>query len=155
MSSNNTTGSELTELSPKWIMSSNYATMCTVKNRPGEYGINTLSLILSTHSNTSLIMVTLFTYFILTIRFWQDQVKMNRPSYLKYQGAGLNITVEGDVQDFLGVNIERHDDGTITFSQPHLIDKILQTVRLRTEDKNRDTPAATSRIQTQTLRGLT
>ena len=69
--------------------------------------------------------------------------------------AGLNITVEGDVQDFLGVNIERHDDGTITFSQPHLIDKILQTVRLGTEDKNRDTPAATSRIQTQTLRGLT
>ena len=71
------------------------------------------------------------------------------------KGAGLNITVEGDVQDFLGVNIERHDDGTITFSQPHLIDKILQTVRLGTEDKNRDTPAATSRIQTQTPRGLT
>ena len=68
--------------------------------------------------------------------------------------AGLNITVEGDVQDFLGVNIERHDDGTITFSQPHLIDKILQTVRLGTEGKNRDTPAATSRIQTQTPRGL-
>ena len=60
--------------------------------------------------------------------------------------AGLNITVEGDIQDFLGVNIERKDDGSITFSQPHLIDKILRAVRLGTDGKNRDTPAASSYI---------
>ena len=60
--------------------------------------------------------------------------------------AGLNITIEGDIQDFLGVNMERKDDGTITFSQPHLIDKILRAVRLGTEGKNRNTPAAVSRI---------
>ncbi len=39
--------------------------------------------------------------------------------------AKLNITVEGDIQDFLGVNIERKEDGKISFSQPHLVDKVL------------------------------
>ena len=39
--------------------------------------------------------------------------------------AKLAITVEGDLADFLGVNIDRRDDGTIHLSQPHLIDQIL------------------------------
>jgi hypothetical protein len=38
------------------------------------------------------------------------------------QAAGLNITIKGDLQDFLGVNIERKPDGTIHITQPHLID---------------------------------
>ena len=41
------------------------------------------------------------------------------------QATGLNITVEGNVKDFLGVNIEHRPDGTVKFSQPHLINKIL------------------------------
>ncbi len=36
--------------------------------------------------------------------------------------AKLAITVEGDLADFLGVNIDRRPDGTIHLSQPHLID---------------------------------
>jgi hypothetical protein len=38
------------------------------------------------------------------------------------KAAGLDITVEGDLQDFLGVNIERTQDGKIHLTQPHLID---------------------------------
>ena len=35
------------------------------------------------------------------------------------QAAGLKITIEGDIKDFLGVNIKQKPDGTTTFSQPH------------------------------------
>ena len=44
--------------------------------------------------------------------------------------AELNITVEGDIQDFLGINIERKDDGSIHLTQPHLIDQMLKDLRL-------------------------
>ena len=38
------------------------------------------------------------------------------------QKAGLNITKEGNIQDFLGINIEIKEEGCIKLSQPHLID---------------------------------
>ena len=61
--------------------------------------------------------------------------------------AKLDITVEGDIQDFLGVRIDRKEDGTIEFTQPHLIDKVLKATRLDREGvKPKDTPAAASRI---------
>jgi len=61
--------------------------------------------------------------------------------------AKLDITVEGDIRDFLGVNIERRDDGSIEFSQPHLIDKILKATWMDREGiKPKATPAASSYI---------
>ena len=39
--------------------------------------------------------------------------------------AGLDVTEEGDIEDFLGVNIDRVDDETFHLSQPHLIEQIL------------------------------
>jgi hypothetical protein len=61
--------------------------------------------------------------------------------------AKLDVTVEGDVQDFLGVNIDRKEDGTIHFSQPHLVDKVLREMKMTKDDvKTRDTPSASSRI---------
>ena len=39
--------------------------------------------------------------------------------------AKLDITVEGDLQDFLGVNIDRKGD-QIKLSQPHLIQQIIE-----------------------------
>jgi hypothetical protein len=61
--------------------------------------------------------------------------------------AKLDITVEGDIQDFLGVNIQREADGSITFSQPHLVDKILNAMSMTDKKlKAKDTPAAASRI---------
>jgi hypothetical protein len=61
--------------------------------------------------------------------------------------AKLDITVEGDLQDFLGVNIERLPDGTIQLTQPHLIDQILKDLRLdgdRVTEKS--VPASSSKI---------
>ena len=60
---------------------------------------------------------------------------------------GLNITDEGSLEDFLGVNIERKEDGSIFLTQPHLIDQILKDLHLDKEDvKEKDTPAASTRI---------
>lgn len=59
----------------------------------------------------------------------------------------LDITVEGGLEDFLGINIDRRKDGTINLTQPHLIDQILKDLRL--DDDNvttKDTPASSSKI---------
>ena len=60
-------------------------------------------------------------------------------------GATLDITVEGDLQDFLGVNIECKSDGTVHLTQPQLIDQILKDLRLLDNSiKTQSTPAASS-----------
>ena len=58
------------------------------------------------------------------------------------KATGLQVTEEGDLEDFLGVNIHRNkQDGTIKFSQPHLIDKILAALRMDQSDlKTKSTP---------------
>ena len=62
--------------------------------------------------------------------------------------VGLDVTEEGDIQDFLGVNIERKDaDGSVHLLQPHLIDSILKDLNLMGDNaKTKDIPAASSRI---------
>ena len=64
--------------------------------------------------------------------------------------AKLEITIEGDLSDFLGVNIDQRKDGTIHLTQPHLIDQILSDLRLNdTTVKPRTTPAASSKLLTK------
>ena len=64
--------------------------------------------------------------------------------------AKLAITVEGDLADFLGVNIERRSNGTIHMTQPHLIDQILDDLRLNDNSvKDKGTPAASSKLLTR------
>jgi len=70
--------------------------------------------------------------------------------------ANLKITDEGDIQDFLGVNIKRKGK-EVEFTQPQLINKILRALRFEIPEeqneeeankgtKTKDTPAATSRV---------
>jgi len=60
---------------------------------------------------------------------------------------GPKITVEGNVADFLGVNIDRRDNGIIKLSQPRLIDQILKDLRLDGDNVAlKDTPASPSNI---------
>jgi len=40
----------------------------------------------------------------------------------------LDLTVEGDISGFLGINIQYHKDGTVHLTQPHLIDSILRNL---------------------------
>jgi hypothetical protein len=70
------------------------------------------------------------------------------------QDARLDITIEGDIQDFLGVNIERKTDGIILLTQPHLIDQVLEDLRMPKETKTKDIPAPSSKLL-PILRSLT
>ena len=61
--------------------------------------------------------------------------------------SGLNVTVEEDLQDFLGVRIDRMEDGSISLTQPQLIDQILKDLRMDNEEVvEKDTPAMSSKI---------
>ena len=61
--------------------------------------------------------------------------------------AKLDITVEGDLADFLGVSIDRKKDGSIYLTQPHLIDQIFSDLRMKEDDvKTRSTPMASSKL---------
>ena len=46
------------------------------------------------------------------------------------EAAGLKITREGDVQDFLGINIKKLSETKIKMSQPYLSKQILKALRL-------------------------
>ena len=66
------------------------------------------------------------------------------------RSTGLQITEEGDIQDFLGINIMRRKDGTIELTQPHLIDQILHDLKMDDERlKPKDTPCKSSTILTR------
>ena len=62
------------------------------------------------------------------------------------QDAKLQITLEGDLAGFLGVKIERKGTNEITFTQPHLIDDILNDLGLKHPKDGKETPAASSWI---------
>lgn len=58
------------------------------------------------------------------------------------RSTGLELTIEGDLADFLGVNIDRKDDGSIHLTQPHLINSILKDLNMLNDNvKPKDTPA--------------
>jgi acid stress-induced BolA-like protein IbaG/YrbA len=66
------------------------------------------------------------------------------------QLAKLNITVEGDMQDFLGININRKQDRSVHLSQPQLIKGILKDLRLDGKGmKIKSTLSMLSRILTK------
>ena len=63
------------------------------------------------------------------------------------QEIGLQLTIEGDLEDFLGVNIDRTSRGAVHLTQPHLIDSILQDLLLKKGDSNcKETPMKSSTI---------
>ena len=67
--------------------------------------------------------------------------------------AKLQITLESDLADFMGVKIERKSPNEIILTQPHLIDDILQDLGLKHAKDGKETPAASSRILTRNDNG--
>ena len=60
----------------------------------------------------------------------------------KMRKTKLDITIEGTLEDLLGVNSNRKDDGPIHLTQPHLIDSILRGLNLYDEKvKTKTIPA--------------
>ena len=70
--------------------------------------------------------------------------------------AKLDITDEGDIQDFLGVNIDMKADGTIHLTQPHLIDQILKDLKFPEDRKvtEKQTPSKSSEILKRDIDGV-
>jgi len=66
------------------------------------------------------------------------------------KSSGLNITILGDVNDFLGVHVSKEQDGRIHVSQPHLINQIIKTT-FQTNAKPKPTPAKSSAILYRSL----
>ena len=65
----------------------------------------------------------------------------------KMKQTDLDLTVEGDISDFLGVKIDYKNDGTIHLTQPQLINSILKELNLdKPNTKIKRTPAASSKI---------
>jgi hypothetical protein len=63
------------------------------------------------------------------------------------QNTGLDITREGDIKDFLGINIKKLKKGGIEFTQPHLIDQILNDLKMDKEEvKRKKVPCMVSQI---------
>jgi hypothetical protein len=62
--------------------------------------------------------------------------------------SSFKITEEGDLCDYLGIKVTRHDDGNITLTQPHLIQSILKDLGL---DKPNSTVADTPSLVTKIL----
>jgi len=60
---------------------------------------------------------------------------------------GLKITDEGTIADFLGVNIQKKEDGSFHLTQPKLIQSILEELKLTQENLTiKDTPMASSKL---------
>ena len=65
----------------------------------------------------------------------------------------FNLTDEGDLSDYLGINIDQLDDGCITSTQPHLIDSIIADLKFVANTKPKDIPYLSSSILQQDLNG--
>lgn len=57
-----------------------------------------------------------------------------------------DVTDEGDITDYLGVNVEKLPDGRVKLSQPHLIDQIISDMNFQESTKMSATPAASTKI---------
>ena len=74
-----------------------------------------------------------------------DEAEVNQ-AIQDIRDAKLDITIEGDIQDFLGVNIIRKEDGTVHLTQPHLIDQILEDLNMTESTTSRSLPAPSSKL---------
>ena len=59
----------------------------------------------------------------------------------KKKSRAFNITDEGTLSDYLGVEIKQLPNGTIKLSQPHMIDSILKDLNFNDKTKSKPTPA--------------
>ena len=65
---------------------------------------------------------------------------------LRSSKQNFTIKDEGAVSNFLGVRINCHNDGTITLTQPQLIDSIIKDLNMKDNTKPRPIPACSSKL---------
>jgi hypothetical protein len=65
---------------------------------------------------------------------------------LKILRSKFTISVKGTLSDYVGVNIERTDDGKIHMTQPNIIRSILEELNFGNDMKSVETPAPSTTI---------
>ena len=65
---------------------------------------------------------------------------------LRKSTQNFTIDDQGEVGDFLGIQIQKLADGSIVLTQPQLIDSILQDLHLQNGSNPKTTPAITSKV---------
>jgi hypothetical protein len=69
-------------------------------------------------------------------------------------GKRFEITDERDIDEYLGVKVTRMPDGTISLTQPHLIDSIIADLGFKENTKGKETPAPSTASFNRDLGGL-
>ena len=65
----------------------------------------------------------------------------------------LDLEDQGDIKDYLGINVTELDNGKIKLSQPHIIDQIIRDTKISLNGKPKPTPAPSTKIRTPDLNG--
>ena len=60
--------------------------------------------------------------------------------------VNLDITVEGDIKKFSGINNDQKVGGSIHMTQPQLIDQVLEDLKMPENMKLKSTPASSSKL---------
>ena len=67
-------------------------------------------------------------------------------SDLRNSRKNFEIDDQGNVSDFLGIEVTHIKDGSIKLTQPHLMDTILKDLDLQENPKEKSTPALSSQV---------
>ena len=59
----------------------------------------------------------------------------------------FTVDDQGDIGDFLGIQVQKQEDGSIMLTQPQLIDSILKDLHLQSSSNAKKTPSTTTRRQ--------
>jgi hypothetical protein len=91
-----------------------------------------------------------------------SKTKQDADEFLSQLHAKFKVQEVGDIKDFLGVQVTNLSEGGILLNQPHLIDSILDELKLcpaeprntpRAAPKTKDVPIQTTDVPHQDLRG--
>ena len=58
----------------------------------------------------------------------------------------FTVDDQGDVGDFLGIQVQKQDDGSILLMQPQLIDSIIKDLHLQSSSNGKKTPSVTTSL---------
>ena len=70
--------------------------------------------------------------------FFKDKKTID--SLLKDISKSFKMAGEGDVKSYIGMNVIKDTNGTITMIQPDIMNKILNSLWIHNESKMHDTP---------------
>ena len=65
---------------------------------------------------------------------------------LRASSREFTVDDQGDVGDFLGIQVQKQEDGSILLTQPQLIDSIIKDLHLQSSSNGKKTPAVTTSL---------